>query len=97
MPPRREHLKASKVILRTCFPVVHELLDISVQRRGIEHGYLLQGIDYLGMIEALLDQEARREAILHILQDWGIVSAKDVETTKEILEEVKIEREKPQR
>lgn len=97
MLPRREYPKTSKIILGTCFPVVHELLDVSVQRRGIEHGYLLQGTDYLGMIEALLGQEARREAILHILQDWDIVTAKDVETTKEILEEGKIKREKPQR
>ncbi len=81
----REHRKASKVLLETHSPVMPELPDIAVQRRGFEHDYLLQGVDYLGMIETLLGREAKQEAVLHVLQDWGIMTAEDVEITQDIL------------
>ena len=60
-------------------PGVHELLELAVKRQGMEHGYLISNSDYLGMIGQLLGQEAKREAVLHILQDWGIVTSEDVD------------------
>ncbi|HXL02239.1 MAG TPA: hypothetical protein PK016_03855 [Candidatus Atribacteria bacterium] len=79
MPPKREHLRASRILLGTQTPVVHELLELAVRKQGMEHGYLVSNSDYLGMIGNLLGQEAKREAVLHILQDWGIVTQEDVD------------------
>ncbi len=79
MPAKREHLRASRILLGTQTPVVHELLELAVKRQGIEHGYLISNPDYLGMIGELLGQEAKREAVLHILQDWGIVTQEDID------------------
>ena len=79
MPAKREHLRASRILLGTQTPVVHELLELAVKRQGMEHGYLISNSDYLGMIGQLLGQEAKREAVLHILQDWGIVTSEDVD------------------
>jgi len=58
---------------------VHELLQLAVRRQGMEHSYLVSSLDSLQMIGALLGKEAEREATLHILQDWGIVTSEDVD------------------
>jgi len=79
MASKREHLRASKILLGTQTPVVHELLELAVKRQGIEHGYLISNVDSLAMIGQLLGPEAKREAVLHILQDWGIVTSEDVD------------------
>ena len=60
MPAKREHLRASRILLGTQTPVVHELLELAVKRQGMEHGYLISNSDYLGMIGQLLGQEAKR-------------------------------------
>ncbi|MDD5497815.1 MAG: hypothetical protein PHP36_05245 [Atribacterota bacterium] len=79
MPAKREHLRASRILLGTQTPVIHDLLELAVRRSGIEHGYLFSNSDYLAMIGQLLGQEAKREAVLHILQDWGVVTSEDVD------------------
>ena len=35
MPPKREHLRASRILLGTQTPVVHELLELAVRRQGM--------------------------------------------------------------
>ncbi|MEW6546294.1 MAG: hypothetical protein AB1446_05175 [Bacillota bacterium] len=77
MPARREHLKAAKVLLGYCDPLVHRLMDQAPDRLGLRHRYVTHNAEYLSALEKLLGREARLEATLHLLQDWRVVVEED--------------------
>ena len=69
MPTRRIHLKASKELLGYCNPLVHDILDsylpITEHRRTHNPGTIR-------LIGELLGEDAKREAWLHFLLDYGL-------------------------
>lgn len=71
MPSLRAHLKASKTLLGTQNPLVHQILD--AQNPTLEHRYR-HNPKTVELIGELLGEDAKREAWLHILMDWGLVS-----------------------
>lgn len=77
MPDRREHLRAAKVLLGYCDPLVHRLMDEAPHRLGLRHRYVTHNSEYLLALEKLLGREARLEATLHLLQDWHLVTRDD--------------------
>ena len=69
MPNLREHKRLSENILGYSNSLVHKLLDY--QGFSLEHRYR-HTPKTVDAIEQLLGKEARLEAWLHILTDWGI-------------------------
>lgn len=74
MPSLRVHLKASKQLLGTQNRLVHRLLDY--QGANLEHRYR-HTPKKVEAIANLLGEEARREAWLHILMDWKLITEID--------------------
>ena len=70
MPSLRVHLKASKTFLGTQNPLVHKILDF--QSPTLEHRFR-HNPKTVELIAELLDEDARREAWLHIFMDWGLI------------------------
>ena len=70
MPNLRTHLKASKELLGTQNPIVHQILD--AQTQTLEHRYR-HNPRTVKLIAELLGEDAGREAWLHIFMDWGLV------------------------
>jgi len=68
MPGRRVHKRISKIYLGTYNAVVHDILDKSL---GFEHRST-HTPDRVKLIGELLGKEAEREAMLHILTDYGL-------------------------
>ena len=77
MPRRQEHLKAARALLGYADPLVHLLMDRSLERLGPRHRYVSHNAEYISSIRQLLGKEAGLEATLHLLQDWGLVSKED--------------------
>lgn len=69
MPNRRIHLKASKELLGTKNPIVHDILDY--QSPTLEHRF--RHTPKTVELIATMGKEAEREAWLHIFMDWGII------------------------
>lgn len=81
MARKKEHLRVSKILLGTQYPIVHTFLDEAVKQLGAKHRYLSHNVEYLDIIEKHLGgKEAKREAMLHLLQDWGVVTTQDINT-----------------
>lgn len=74
MPNLRVHLKASKRLLGTQNPWVHQLLDY--QGVNLEHRYRHTPEKVEAIVE-LLGEEVRREAWLHMLMDWKLITERD--------------------
>ena len=70
MPSLRTHLKASKKLLGTQYPLVHRILDY--QSPTLEHRFR-HNPNTVELIASLLGEDAKREAWLHIFMDWGII------------------------
>ncbi|NLG78817.1 MAG: hypothetical protein GX492_03175 [Firmicutes bacterium] len=77
MPRRQEHLRAAAVLLGHADPLVHKLMDQSIERLGPRHRYVTHNVEYLRAIRQLFGDEAALEATLHLLQDWGVISEED--------------------
>lgn len=72
-------------MLGTQHPTVHAFLDEAVKQLGAKHRYLSHNVEYLEIIGRHLGgKEAKREAMLHLLQDWGIVTKQDVESFSDL-------------
>ena len=70
MPSLKRHLKASKELLGTANPLVHQILDSPSPK--LEHRYR-HNPHTVEEIGKLLGEDAEREAWLHIFMDWGLV------------------------
>ena len=70
MPNRRQHLRASKILLGTNNPIVHDLLDTYLPIEEHRRTHTPENINQIG---ALLGAEAKTEAWLHFFLDYGIV------------------------
>ena len=70
MPSLRSHLKASREFLGTENPLVHKILDLPSPK--LEHRYR-HNPHTVELIGELLGDDAKREAWLHILMDWGLI------------------------
>lgn len=77
MPNRQEHLRAAKALLGHADPLVHILMNRAIERMGPRYLYVRHNAAYISAIKELLGEDARLEATLHLLQDWGIVTADD--------------------
>jgi len=78
MPNRREHIKCAKRLLGSATPVVHTILDQNIRLfGGRQHRYFTHNLDTINSIGILLGPQARKEAILHIIQDWGLIQKQD--------------------
>jgi len=74
---KREHLRASKVLLGYCDPLVHTLMDREVRMLGYRYRYVSHNMEYIHNIGKLLGKEAELQAFLHLLMDMGLVSKYD--------------------
>ncbi|HHY48119.1 MAG TPA: hypothetical protein GX506_12570 [Firmicutes bacterium] len=77
MPRRQEHLRAAKILLGHADPLVHRLMDQSMERLGPRYRYVTHNMEYIRAIRQLFGEEAVLEATLHLLQDWGIIEESD--------------------
>ncbi|MDI7246921.1 MAG: hypothetical protein QME92_05555 [Bacillota bacterium] len=77
MPRRQEHLRAASVLLGHADPLVHKLMDQSMERLGPRHRYVTHNMEYVRAIRQLFGDEAALEATLHLLQDWGVIGEED--------------------
>ncbi|NPV51922.1 MAG: hypothetical protein HPY71_00150 [Firmicutes bacterium] len=77
MPRRQEHLNAAKILLGYADPLVHKLMDQSIERLGPRHRYVTHNVEYIRAIRQLFGEKAVFEATLHLLQDWGIIDESD--------------------
>ncbi|HHV61072.1 MAG TPA: hypothetical protein GXX51_00275 [Firmicutes bacterium] len=77
MPRRQEHLKAAKILLGYADPLVHKLMDQSIERLGPRHRYVTHNVEYIRAIRQLFGENAVIEATLHLLQDWGVIDESD--------------------
>jgi len=68
--------------LGTKTPIVHTLLDSAVIRLGYKHRYLTHNKEFLDAIKTLLGKNAKRTAILHIMQDWGCIKRDDFNSVR---------------
>ena len=70
MPTRRVHLRLSKELLGYSNPLVHDILDrgLPIQEHRRTHTP-----ETVALIGRLLGDDARREAWLHLLADYGIM------------------------
>ena len=75
MPTRSEHLKASKLLLGTKNPLVHDLLDRSTP---IAEHRRTHTPEYITKIQDLLGEDAGREAWLHFFMDYGIITWQEI-------------------
>ena len=69
MPNRREHLRASKVLLGYSNPIVHDILD---RYLPIEEHRRTHRPETMRRIGKLLGKEAETEAWLHFFLDYKL-------------------------
>lgn len=69
MPNRKQHLRASKILLGYVEPLVHDILDRDI--KGIEHR-ITHEPKTVQRIGDLLGTRAKTEAWLHIFLDYKI-------------------------
>lgn len=77
MPSLPEHQKCARKILGKSNKLVHQLLDYNVKIYGRDHRKYTHHGENIKMIGELLGDDAKREAVLHILQDLGMITRKD--------------------
>lgn len=58
-------------------PLVHILMNRAIERLGPRYLYVRHNAAYISAIKELLGEDACLEATLHLLQDWGVVTAED--------------------
>jgi hypothetical protein len=77
VPNRKEHLRAERKLLGSKTPLVHILLDSAIKQYGYQHRYLTHNAEFIKLIEQCLGKDAKRTAIIHILQDWKCIRKGD--------------------
>jgi len=80
---RREHLRASKVLLGYSDPLVHSLMDREVRMLGYKYRYVSHNMEYIHNIGELLGKGAELQAFLHLLIDLGFVTKYDYRKRRE--------------
>ncbi|RKZ20875.1 hypothetical protein DRQ16_00170 [bacterium] len=70
------YCRIAKLLLGKANPVVHRLID-STPYPGRGHRIVNHSVKILDAIEILLGEGARKEALLHLLLDAGILDFKD--------------------
>jgi len=80
---KREHLRASKVLLGDSDPLVHSLMDREVRMLGYKYRYISHNMEYIHNIGELLGKEAELQAFLHLLIDIGLVTKYDYRKRRE--------------
>jgi len=88
---KREHLRASKVLLGSSDPLVHALMDQEVRMLGYKYRYISHNMEYIENIGRLLGREAELQAFLHLLMDMELVTKYDYRKRRK----GKIERNQP--
>ena len=77
MPNRNKHIRCARVLLGKSNPLVHQLMDLPSVKYGSIHRPITHNLEYLKDIEHLFGYEGKREAVIHMLQDWGVIIDKD--------------------
>ena len=77
MPRRSEHVKAAKVLLGMGDPLIHQIMDAAIIRLGPRHRYWTHNMEFIKSIETLFGEEGKLEAVLHLLQDWDVITKED--------------------
>jgi len=80
---KREHLRASKVLLGYSDPLVHSLMDREVMMLGYKYRYIRHNMEYIHQIGELLGEQAELQAFLHLLMDIGLISQYDYRKKRE--------------
>jgi len=80
---KREHLRASEVLLGYSDPLVHSLMDQEVRMLGYKYRYIRHNMEYIHKIGELLGKEAELQAFLHLLMDMGLVTRYDYRKKRE--------------
>jgi len=80
---KREHLRASKVLLGYSDPLVHSLMDREVRMLGYKYRYVRHNMEYIHQIGELLGEQAELQAFLHLLMDIGLISQYDYRKKRE--------------
>lgn len=77
MPILKEHQRCVKRLLGKSNPLVHRFLDYNVRLYGRDHRKFTHHYEYIKMLGRLLEEDVKNEAVLHILQDWGMITKDD--------------------
>ncbi len=83
MASKREHLRASEVLLGYSDPLVHGLMDQEVRMLGYKYRYIRHNMEYIHKVGELLGKEAELQAFLHLLMDMGLVTRYDYRKKRE--------------
>lgn len=77
MPSLREHVKCAKRLLGKSNSLVHKIMDADSIKYGSLHRPTTHNYAFLEAIETLFGYEGKREAVFHMLQDWGVIRRSD--------------------
>lgn len=73
MPNRAKHVQISKEILGESNPLIHYILDSSSLLVGSKHRKHTHNLHTVKWIEYGFGENGRREAMIHILADAGVI------------------------
>jgi len=77
MPRLSEHIRCTKALLGKSNPLVHQIMDVDSIKYGSLHRPTTHNADFLKLIENVFGYEGKREAVFHMLQDWGVITKND--------------------
>jgi hypothetical protein len=73
MPNRAKHVQISKEILGESNPLIHYILDSSSLLVGSKHRKHTHNLHTVKWLEYMFGESGRREAMIHILADAGVI------------------------
>lgn len=77
MPNRAKHIQISKAILGESNPLIHYILDSSSLLVGSRHRKHTHNLHTVKWLEYGFGEKGRREAMIHILADAGVIKLSD--------------------
>lgn len=77
MPSRSEHVRCARALLGKSNPEVHRLMDHPSVKYGSMHRPVTHTAVFLEDVERRFGYEGKREAVVHMLQDWGFIGRRD--------------------
>jgi hypothetical protein len=89
MPNRAKHVQISKKILGESNPLIHYILDSSSLLVGSRHREHTHNLHTIKWLEYGFGEKGRREAMVHILADAGVIRVSDCLKTVAVKKHVK--------
>jgi|YelNatPaOPRAMG01_1025707.scaffolds.fasta_scaffold04661_2 hypothetical protein len=78
MPRLREHILCNEALLgKKSVRLIHEILDLDSVKYGSYHRPTTHNPFFLNEIERMFGYEGKREAVFHLLLDWGVINKAD--------------------